>query len=306
MEGRESLIETVRSGWTKRRAELRRFARNSWRNWEQSSLSGDAPAWGLLIGQHIVALLVTVRVIQSEFHWSGGTAFLVAVIGVLIGLVAQSFWRGSTGGTSSRRSEVVFAFLASIPLLILALSAMNSSWFASAWLIFAFIASLAVGLNWNTAEAVWNRRGGLPILGRGKGVSFSNNERLGEGTAASPELSGVQPRLVANQEAGVHPVQWMRRSVDEHGAEHLEGAIQARFESGESTTTVHVVFCPPFQRTPAFHCNLADGAPARVRTSVAYAYGGRVELKRTGQVESPLSVDVEFEAHVAQVIDRAA
>ncbi len=139
------------------------------------------------------------------------------------------------------------------------------------------------------ANLLWNRR---------------QTTKLAASTIARSRLAETKPvvvRMAAAAAPESRPTyasgsEWTERSSDEQGQVLLRGKVSAGFAAGQSLATIHVPFIPAFACIPEFSCQIVDQPEVRVRTHVAYAYGVRIELKRSGSTALPLYVAVEFRA----------
>ncbi len=74
-------------------------------------------------------------------------------------------------------------------------------------------------------------------------------------------------------------LQQFTRSRDASGAERLAGWLRVGFAPGQRTESVHVAFCPPFERTPHLNVEQSAGPAVRVKTAQLLPYGARLDLK---------------------------
>ena len=98
----------------------------------------------------------------------------------------------------------------------------------------------------------------------------------------------------------------MERTLDASGAVSLRGQVQAEFAAGQSTTVVHIPFCPPLALLPEVACEIIDAPTVRARAPSVFRYGARVELKRAGDISASVRVAVGFRASAAANAARAA
>jgi hypothetical protein len=92
-------------------------------------------------------------------------------------------------------------------------------------------------------------------------------------------------------------LQQLTRSRTPDGAETLSGWLRVPLAPGQRSTSVHVAFCPPFDRTPEATLVQIDGPDARIKTVQLLPYGARFDLKlaAAGQSEGR-SVLLQLEA----------
>ena len=132
---------------------------------------------------------------------------------------------------------------------------------------------------------------------------------LTEPLANHPELATSRstpardPAFPPAHEPPHHPagreVLSLRRVIDLSGVERVFGTLQVDFAHGQSLAVAHLPFSPLLPLTPQVQATLADGAPARIKSCIAYPYGVRLELKRVGAGKEAIGVRVEVMA-VAQ------
>jgi hypothetical protein len=104
------------------------------------------------------------------------------------------------------------------------------------------------------------------------------------------------------------PAESVERTVDEAGNLVLRGKTVGRFQSGQSLTTVHIAFRPPFVSVPEFSSEIGAEANAlvRARPPAVFRYGARMELKRTSGIDAPLEVSLTYLAVARARSTRAA
>jgi len=74
--------------------------------------------------------------------------------------------------------------------------------------------------------------------------------------------------------------QQMIRSKTSEGLDRLEGTFWAEFPEDAMTTTVHIPFCPAFERTPKVQVFPVDETDAQLRITLQKTFGVRVDIKR--------------------------
>jgi hypothetical protein len=80
------------------------------------------------------------------------------------------------------------------------------------------------------------------------------------------------------------------------GSDRLAGWLQATFEPGERTATVHVAFCPPFAEVPKVTVRQTSGPATRIKPGQTLTHGVRLELKLNFASRAAERVLVEFSA----------
>jgi hypothetical protein len=63
------------------------------------------------------------------------------------------------------------------------------------------------------------------------------------------------------------------------GRETVQGTLRAEFAAGERTTTLHIAFCPPFERLPQVQATVLDGPPADVKLVQVLHQGAQLEVR---------------------------
>jgi len=74
--------------------------------------------------------------------------------------------------------------------------------------------------------------------------------------------------------------QQMTRTTTAEGLDRLEGKFWAEFQADAMTTTVHIPFCPAFERVPNVQVFLVDESDANLRIVSAKPFGMRVDVRR--------------------------
>jgi hypothetical protein len=91
-------------------------------------------------------------------------------------------------------------------------------------------------------------------------------------------------------------LQKLNRCRDDQGSESVMGTVLAEFAAGERIATVHVAFCPPFEKLPAVEAEVTDGASATIKVAQVLHNGARLEVRRDEVLSSPSSILLEFAA----------
>ena len=74
--------------------------------------------------------------------------------------------------------------------------------------------------------------------------------------------------------------QQMTRSTTAEGLDRLEGTFWAVFSANAMTATVHIPFCPAFERVPKVQAFPMDGTDVSLRIVSPKIFGVRVDVKR--------------------------
>lgn len=91
-------------------------------------------------------------------------------------------------------------------------------------------------------------------------------------------------------------VQQLTRVQAADGSDELTGWLRAAFQGGQRLASIHVAFCPPFQRIPQVVAQQLGGPEARLNTTQVLPYGARLDLKLAVPAEQPDSVLLHFTA----------
>ena len=93
-------------------------------------------------------------------------------------------------------------------------------------------------------------------------------------------------------------LQQVSRSRTTEGVETLHAWLKASFQAGQLRTSVHLAFCPPFERTPEVDFEQSNGPDAQIQLGQLLAYGVRLDVKLDAPSVEPVSVLIELAAHV--------
>jgi hypothetical protein len=72
----------------------------------------------------------------------------------------------------------------------------------------------------------------------------------------------------------------MTRCTTAEGLDRLDGTFWAEFPANAMTTTVHIPFCPAFERIPKVQVFPVDEADVQLRITSQKTFGVRVDVKR--------------------------
>lgn len=129
--------------------------------------------------------------------------------------------------------------------------------------------------------------------------------------AAENELHSFVEHAV-DDDLPVHPgdrpetTQWMSRSASD-GYDAIEGAFRMGFAPGQRQVAIHQPFTPALASAPEIECEAIDGdAEVRIRVTSAEAYGMRIEVIRSGDLDQRQSVQLGYVASAAQAQSASA
>lgn len=95
-----------------------------------------------------------------------------------------------------------------------------------------------------------------------------------------------------------HVTQQVTRLAEPDGTERVVGWMRVSFEPGQRLASVHLAFCPPFQRTPEAALERLDGPEVRIKRVQAFPFGARFDLKLDVPAEQRADVLLQVAAEV--------
>jgi len=98
----------------------------------------------------------------------------------------------------------------------------------------------------------------------------------------SRRLSQVNKISKVEPDESIDDTVWQQiiRSKTPEGTERLEGTFWAEFPAKALTVTVHIPFCPAFERVPDVQVFSVDGTDVHMRIAPPKTYGVRIDVKR--------------------------
>ena len=90
--------------------------------------------------------------------------------------------------------------------------------------------------------------------------------------------------------------QQITRWHDEAGIDTITGLLRSQITRGERSGTLHVAFCPPFERLPELHVEQSAGPPARIKVAQLQPHGARFEFRLAEPCEAASLIALEFTA----------
>ena len=124
----------------------------------------------------------------------------------------------------------------------------------------------------------------------------SNDPSLSDAYSVTPLEPLALEALTAANQPSEQIVQQLFRVRDEQGLESIYGTLQAEFQPGQRTATLHVGFCPPLPTEPRVEAEPISGPAARVKIVRALAHGARLDVKLTAPNDRPCQVMVDMAA----------
>ena len=89
-------------------------------------------------------------------------------------------------------------------------------------------------------------------------------------------------------------VQQLTLRTTAEGAQELSGWVRMNLSAGQRTGTLHVAFCPPFDRPPVVEVEAVSGPDCRIKVAEAQTYGARLDIKLNASATEEESVLVSF------------
>lgn len=304
MDGAETLWNELKGRLSEGVQAAGRLFTSGWSRVADSPRIPLLPGVAVFAGLNVSALLLLWHRETARLPLSPGTGLMLTSGVLLSGLSVQGRRLLENGGwlPTSCADRWLLGVFTAFPGLVLASAGLGTSLTGTACVLLATVVATLV-------VAAGDRLTLLPrslrrlVADWALGSAFQEKDLMAN--ASEVELNRPR-RLAAASADGMHPVLWLQRAADARGTERLEGLMRVEFPEGQSTTTVHVAFCPPFRQTPAFRCDVDSTARVRIRASVAYAYGARVELKRSGPVDDSLTLELDFCATASLSLSKAA
>jgi hypothetical protein len=90
------------------------------------------------------------------------------------------------------------------------------------------------------------------------------------------------------------PVQTLTRYRTADGTETIRAQLRAEFPPNERMTTLHVAFCPPFEKLPTVEAYLTDDITADVNLTQVLHHGAQIEIRLPTPAGKPLAANVEL------------
>ncbi len=288
---------------------------------EPSWLTRAAPSRLLAAaGYCLFSLLVLIVLIRRLSGAFSGSISLLSYLGCLLvaGLVCCGLKVvAESSHRLDRRATLIFGSLVGLPLDVLAISLLPTTW-SYAWLAIALGWSVLVGWFCLSARSVdWLRYGLREIIWPELERFLFPPKEVGEAPAAAlPRPCDISPAPAmtarvpvespAYRECEGEVLSELQRRSTVLGGDLLEGQLVAVFSAGARQTVLHVPFIPPFTAVPHIECEIADGSVARLKVGAIFPYGARLELKRNTTDLPELHVTLEIYAEVAADSSAAA
>jgi hypothetical protein len=106
---------------------------------------------------------------------------------------------------------------------------------------------------------------------------------------------GVRHVVAEATEAGM-PLQQITRYRAADGTHAVHGTLLAEFAAGERTATLHIAFCPPFERLPTVEAEAVDDSGADVKVAQLLHNGVQIDVRLPEPADENTSVTIELMA----------
>lgn len=269
------------------------------------------------------------RMTVEAARWLAG-----GLVGVLSLVATVLLWRRLAGALESPLSVPVLIAVAlavaGVALAVRLLAQLSAESFAPTWgcrlLVWAPLVILCVigaGLSlpgtsptgatafWLilVAEELWSLRGVGRRSSGFKATAQATPTPPGQLRYDAPQTSPPQPISMMFAAEEICPddvVQQLTRSRGADGSDVLSGWLRVEMAPGQRSASLHVAFCPPFDRTPRLAIEQLSGPRARVKTVQLLPYGSRFDLKLDRPAEEAAAVMLRFLARSSPATGRTA
>ena len=99
---------------------------------------------------------------------------------------------------------------------------------------------------------------------------------------------------IESDKTAEHVLQQLTRSRTADGCEAIRGTLVAEFAPGERTATLHVAFCPPFERLPSVEAEAIDSSACDVKLAQVLHQGARLEARLSRASSAAQHVTIEI------------
>ena len=179
-----------------------------------------------------------------------------------------------------------------LPLLtttaVVSLGAAVSLRGSATWGLLAFWAMLLGEELWAWRPAIWRRTPG--------GREARRSCRPREMAAHEKRPAQPRPAPVSDGGPGDDVLQQLTRSQAADGTDQLSGWLRTEFAAGQRTASVHLAFCPQFDKTPELSVDQVDGPELQRINKAVHSFGARLDLKLAEPAEKPLGMLLQVSA----------
>ncbi|MSR59856.1 MAG: hypothetical protein EXS05_19830 [Planctomycetaceae bacterium] len=305
---------------TKRSVRLSRGATWNWLAARCSELSvwhdiRAVPPLAIWAGVNCVALMLLVRhvVAPASLKLSATQLEITATVAGILAIVARALLARVERRLPAGWLRAAATISAACPILTLLLGTSRAVPAATIGYVWG-IAAFSAGVAWVASRALFERLMASLVAPESVPLKARSSTRepaiqQSRATLCQSAPSSV-PIAAQRNEARRHEVASMNlrleRLCDPAAGERLQGTVVAEFVSGQSLSTVHVAFHPPFARAPEVSCEVANRSATRIKAVTVYPYGARLELKRSGILTASICVEIRFRATLSAHAARAA
>lgn len=269
----------------------------------------------LLALQGALAVLLAARVFagqaspgEATSSAAGGLLVWSVVSAMLAALARLSWFAHDRRGNNALDAVSRFLPLAAVSLTAISIPLAGAGWPVTvvAWLVLA-IEELVVltALTDGRIADRWARffktlfRSAWPQSPRDRSQQHTAGARPQTQESTKPSVATPATILPEPLAPDAPCVQRLFRVQEIDGADRLEGSLSTRFAAGQSTSQIHVAFCPSFARVPALDYRQAGGPSARVKLAQVLPHGARFDVKLSEPARCPLQVTLEIIARHA-------
>ena len=147
-------------------------------------------------------------------------------------------------------------------------------------IVLVFAAALLAGMGWLVRQFAAGQRLGMALVRIPSAIGR---------TAAEPTIESSEPSDPADD-----VVQQLTLRTTAEGAKELSGWLRLNVVAGQRNGSLHVAFCPPFDRPPVVEAEAVAGPDCRIKVAEAQTYGVRLDIKLNASAAVKESVLVSF------------
>ena len=271
--------------------------------------------WSGLI---VIAIVVLSRRAAGAFQdsLSPALACTIAFIATMASLVANAVFQSVRRVDSRKRIGVIAGIVTLVPPTVLGIVVLpQQSSLATAFLVSLFVLASIVVLfcsdfahespytAWTDTASVNHEvtsayeieiAASLPTSDRQPQLDASGKlEDVGDASIS------IEDEEHSESEDSTDTCQWMTRRIDDVGNDTIEGSIKVQFEVGQKQVTLHLPFSPAFATRPDVECEVVNDCSARLKIAAIQAYGIRVDVRRSSDIDQPETAEIGFCATAA-------
>ena len=139
--------------------------------------------------------------------------------------------------------------------------------------------------------------------------AWRNVRLLGRFTKVEPPLAPLRVPAMDDsnlgeesepQEPAADVLQQLTLRTTAEGRQELSGWLRLPLAAGQQTGSLHVAFCPAFDRMPQVEAEAVSGPDCRIKTAQVLPYGARLDVKLDDAAKEEASLLVWFSARNCQ------